>query len=169
MILGSARSHGSTRKMLDFIAAETNWPMIDLKQKRIEYFDYAFSNQDDDFIPLMEEILHHHDLILCATPVYWYSMSAIMKNFFDRMTDLLKVRTDLGELLKGKKMAMLSCGSDDEWMESMRTPFEEGAKYLGMEYVGDVHTWLVKGEIPQNIQLDLHRFIDQLSSAKELS
>ncbi|MEO0470782.1 MAG: NAD(P)H-dependent oxidoreductase [Bacteroidota bacterium] len=164
IILGSARSDGSTRKMVDFIAAETAWPIIDLKSKRIEYFDYSFNNQDDDFIPLMEHILNKHDLMLCATPVYWYSMSAIMKNFFDRMTDLLKVRKDLGAKLPGKQMAMLSCGSDEEWMESMRTPFEEGAKYLGMRYLGDVHTWLVANEIPIEIQEKIRLFIQEITS-----
>ncbi|MCP4458779.1 MAG: NAD(P)H-dependent oxidoreductase [Cytophagales bacterium] len=38
-----------------------------------------------------------------ATPVYWYSMSGIMKVFLDRIYDVLTIEKELGRKLHGKK------------------------------------------------------------------
>jgi multimeric flavodoxin WrbA len=32
-----------------------------------------------------------HDQIILATPIYWYAVSAAMKNFLDRLSDLLEL------------------------------------------------------------------------------
>jgi multimeric flavodoxin WrbA len=48
-----------------------------------------------------------------VTPVYWYTMSGIMKVFFDRFSDLLRIEKDLGRKLRGKSMAVISCGADE--------------------------------------------------------
>jgi len=41
-----------------------------------------FNNIDDDFISLMTEIIEKYDTLIFATPVYWYSMSRILKKSF---------------------------------------------------------------------------------------
>ncbi len=51
----------------------------------------------------MNDIVDKYDVLIFATPVYWYSMSGIMKVFFDRITDLLTIKKDIGRKLKGKK------------------------------------------------------------------
>ena len=90
IIQGSSRSQGNTSKIVERLHSLTGFDIIDLKKKKIGYFDYTHSNADDDFIPLMKDTVARYDCIVFASPVYWYTMSAEMKTFFDRLTDLLR-------------------------------------------------------------------------------
>lgn len=159
ILQGSSRSEGNTHKIASFIKEKTGFDSIDLKSKNIGAFDYDFKNKDDDFIPLIKEIADNYDIIIFATPVYWYAMSGIMKNFFDRITDCLKTEKEIGRKLRGKKMGMISCGSDSELKEGFTMPFHESANYLGMQYIGDIHTWIENEIIPEQLQSDLNIFI----------
>jgi multimeric flavodoxin WrbA len=94
-------------------------------------FDYDFNNTNDDFLPAIRHIGDHYDLLLFATPVYWYSMSGIMKNFFDRISDCLKIEKGTGRKLKGKKMAMVSIGSDDKEIPGYYIPFPRKCEISG--------------------------------------
>ena len=90
-------------------------------------------------------------MIIFVTPVYWYSMSAVMKTFFDRITDLLTVRKDLGRKLRGMSMGSVSCGSPGELDEAFFVPFSETANYLGMKYMGHIHTWAGKESLSEEV------------------
>jgi hypothetical protein len=64
--------------------------------------------------------------------------------FFDRITDLLTVEKDCGRKLRGKGMAATS-NSGGDFDENFWLPFSESAEYLGMKYLGNIHTY--SGEI----------------------
>jgi multimeric flavodoxin WrbA len=138
IILGSARSDGNTRQLIDEIKILTDSDFIDLNDLDIGYFDYEHKNQDDDFLPTAEKILSYKKIIF-ATPVYWYSMSAIMKTFFDRITDLVTIRKDLGRKLEGKLIYLISCSANPELDSSFIKPFSATADYLNMEFVTNAH------------------------------
>ena len=139
IILGSSNSNGTTRKIASFIGARTDFPIIDLNTKIIEKFDYEFNNRDDDFLPLIRHIVESYQIIVFATPVYWYSMSGTMKIFFDRLSDCLKTEKETGRKLRGMEMAVACCGCDQELKEGFYMPFIETAKYLGITYQGDMY------------------------------
>ncbi len=145
--MGSSRSDGNTKRVCDYISTLKDIPIFDLNDYKIGYYDYDHQNQEDDYFPLMEKILDF-DTLIFATPVYWYAMSATMKTFFDRITDLLKIRKDLGRQLRGKNMKVVCCSSDQEEFPEFWKPFERSAEYLGMQYQGAVHTWIEENEIP---------------------
>ena len=161
IIQGSSRSNGNTNKIVSFIQKETGFDIIDLKSKQIGGFDYNFKNRDDDFLPLMEEIVNNYNIIIFATPVYWFSMSGIMKIFFDRITDCLKIKKEIGRKLRGKTMGMISCGSDSELKKGFKMPFVESANYLGMHYLGDIHTWIEEEIISESMKTELNTFIER--------
>ena len=158
IIFGSSRSHGDTRQIVNAFIEKTGASLIDLKEKEIAYFDYDFGNLGDDFIPTIEDILAYDQWIF-ATPVYWYSMSAIMKTFFDRITDVLKKRRDLRLKMKGLSMGSISCGSDGELVEGFEMPFRESADYLGLDYLGNLHSWLEDGGIPSVVLENMEEWI----------
>lgn len=146
IILGSSRKNGDTRKAVDELIKITNWDLIDLNDYKIGYYDYEHKNLDDDYLPLMRKIIANYDVLIFATPVYWYAMSGIMKVFFDRITDLLDNEKDLGRKLRGKSMAAISCSVGDNLGENFWLPFSESARYLGMNYLGNIHTVAGKDE-----------------------
>jgi len=161
VILGSSRSHGDTRQVVNTFMEKTGAALLDLKEKDIAYFDYDFAHLDDDFIPCIEEILAYEQWIF-ATPVYWYSMSAIMKTFFDRITDVLKKRRDLRLKMKGLYMGSISCSGDGELVEGFEMPFRESAAYLGLHYQGHFHSWLEEGAIPSHVLDKMDAWISKL-------
>jgi multimeric flavodoxin WrbA len=160
IILGSSNSFGETKKVATYVSERTNFPIIDLKTKQISNFDYEFKNRDDDFLPLMKEIASNYDTIVFATPVYWYSMSGIMKTFFDRISDCLKIEKETGRKLRGMEMAVISSGSDKDLKSEFYMPFIESANYLGMNYLADVHCWIEENEIPSIVKNKLDQFIE---------
>tara|TARA_R110002096_G_C14656612_1_gene727037 strand:+ start:5658 stop:6164 length:507 start_codon:yes stop_codon:yes gene_type:complete len=162
IILGSANSNGETRKVVSFVADKLRYPVIDLKTKKISEFDYEFKNRNDDFHPLITEIVNTYDIIIFATPVYWYSMSGIMKTFFDRISDCLKIEKETGRKLRGMEMAVISCGSDKKLKNGFHMPFIETAKYLGMNYISDVHCSIDTNVIPVSVKKDLEEFIKSI-------
>lgn len=162
IILGSSNSDGETRKIVSLVADKTNYPIIDIKSKKISEFDYEFKNRNDDFHPLIKEIVNTYDILIFATPVYWYSMSGTMKIFFDRISDCLKIEKETGRKLRGLEMAVISCGSDRELKNGFHMPFIETAKYLGMKYISDVHCWIENGAIPISVKNELDKFVKSI-------
>ncbi|MXN92800.1 FMN reductase [Flavobacterium sp. Sd200] len=140
IILGSARNDGNTRRLVDELALKTGWDIINLNDYTISQYDYANINTDDDYMPLITKIIAAYDVFVFATPVYWYAMSGVMKTFFDRFTDLITINKELGRQLRLKKMAVISSSVGDNLGDNFWLPFTATANYLGMYYIGNVHT-----------------------------
>ncbi|CAM1364516.1 FMN reductase [Tenacibaculum litopenaei] len=141
ILQASSKSMGNTHHILEVLNEDNSFDIIDLSTKNIGHFDYDMKNAEDDFIPLMENLLSQYDSIVLATPIYWYTMSGILKVFMDRLSDLLHYRKDLGRQLRGKSLAVLSNSGDNDRRPGFTMPFEASAAYLGMHYLGDVHVW----------------------------
>lgn len=139
IILGSSRKNGNTTKIVDEISKEHEIDVINLSDYNISYYDYESKNKADDFLPLIRRILEEYDTLIFATPIYWYNMSGIMKVFFDRFSDLIRIEKETGRKLRGKKIGVISNSHDDEIEESFYIPFKKSADYLGMEYLGHAH------------------------------
>jgi multimeric flavodoxin WrbA len=139
IIVGSSRSNGNTTKIIDVIASQFNMDIINLNDYKFSYYDYESKNRDDDFLPLIKSIIEKYDTLIFATPVYWYSMSGIMKVFFDRFSDLIRIEKEIGRKLRGKKFAVISNSHDDTLDFDFYIPFKKSADYLGMEYLGEQH------------------------------
>lgn len=140
IILGSSRKNGETKKVVTELIRISDWDLIDLTDFKISHFDYEHLNKNDDFIELIKKITDSYEVLIFATPVYWYSMSGIMKVFFDRITDLLTIEKELGRKLRGKNMAVISCSNGDNLEDNFWLPFKKSAEYLGMNYLTDLHT-----------------------------
>ncbi|CAA0249723.1 flavodoxin family protein [Tenacibaculum maritimum] len=154
VIVGSSRNDGDTSNLTKRLIEKSKWDLINLNDYEFSYFDYEHKNRNDDYLNLMREIVKKYETLIFITPVYWYSMSGIMKVFFDRFTDLLTIEKELGRKFRGKKMAVMSCSIGENLGRSFWLPFSETAKYLGMEYIGNSHT--ITGE---NNELKIIEFI----------
>jgi len=159
IIQGSSRSAGDTNKIVNYMASNNFIDVIDLYTKSIGHYDYDYKNQDDDFIELITDIINTYDTIIFATPAYWYSMSGVLKVFFDRISDILRTQKDTGRKLRGKNMAMISTSNHDDLVGGFNMPFVESAKYLGMTYLGDIHTYVENEIIPDDVKLRIDTFI----------
>lgn len=163
IIQGSARGDGNTSKVSKELQKLLNCDLIDLTQKEIGHYDYEYRNQDDDFPPLIKEIADKYDTLIFTSPVYWYTMSGRMKVFFDRISDTIRIDKETGRKLRGKNMAVVSCGYGNDEIEGFFLPFQHSAKYLGMNYIGDVHTWVQTEELSDEVKERVSKFANEIN------
>jgi multimeric flavodoxin WrbA len=77
------------------------------------------------------------DVIVMATPLYFFAASAQLKVLIDRMFALYKWDNAAGTMrtvLKGKTLLLLGSAYEDVGLDAMEKPFMLTADYSGMEY-----------------------------------
>jgi multimeric flavodoxin WrbA len=148
---GSSRKSGDTSKLLFQVNHTTKLNTINLSDYNIAHYNYE-QKYNDDYLTLITKLTYNFGTFVFVTPVYWYSMSGIMKVFFDRFTDLLDIHKTLGRKLRGKKMAVLTLSTGDNLGENFWLPFKATAEYRGMLYIGNMHT--ITGK-PHTEELDM--------------
>jgi len=134
IIFGSSRNDGNTLKAIKAVIKDRPIPIVDLQELNIAHYDYNYGNSHDDFIPLAEKMVRHNPIIL-ATPVYWYSMSALMKTFIDRWSDLLDIRKDIGRRLTNKELYIITSFGESV-PRGFEDAFSQTCDYLDMQYKG---------------------------------
>jgi multimeric flavodoxin WrbA len=162
-LLASSRRLGNTGRLTDWVADALGIEVIDLAQRTISPFDYEHRNRADDFEPLLDHVLEFEQIIF-ASPVYWYAMSAPMKVFVDRISDLLDLPDLLakGRRLRGKDAYVLCTSIEDEATPCFVTSFSETFNYLGMRYAGLLHANCRDDYVPALYERDVNAFIEQL-------
>lgn len=160
-IFASANSNGNTRQLMDWISNELNIKVIDLTEKNISPYDYEHKNINDDFMPVMNEILEYEKIIF-ATPIYWYSVSAQMKVFLDRTTDFLQLEEfkDVGRKLRNKTSYVVCTSASEAADNDFLSTFKKTFYYLGVNYKGHVHANCGEGYIAERYVEDVDKFIE---------
>jgi NAD(P)H-dependent FMN reductase len=139
IISGSARKESDTKKLVDIIFSGFEIEQIELLDYTIDAYNYkANYSPDDNFFQLIDIILNHNKIIF-ATPVYWYAMSGRMKNFFDRLTDIVTIRKEIGRKMKGKEIFLLSVGTDPAAPDGFEIPFRLTAEYFDMNFISSFY------------------------------
>jgi putative NADPH-quinone reductase len=167
IIIGSSRRQSETKSFVNGIFNETIHKQIDLLDFNIAPYNYDGIYPPDDFNKLAEEFLQHNTIIF-ATPVYWYSMSAVMKQVFDRLTDLVTIRKSTGRLLKGKTVFLISVGNDAKIPEGFEIPFKNTAEYLDMKYGGCIYLSTGHEAEQDQKRSEKERFLGALKASKAL-
>lgn len=165
-IFASARRHGNTGKLIDWVAGELNIDVIDLAEKNISAYDYGHKNIDDDFIILMNSLLKYEKIIF-VTPVYWYAASAQMKIFIDRTSDFLDIDElkDIGRRLRNKTAYIVCTSISNEADQAFLNSFKSTFEYLGMKYGGHLHANCEKGYNPQKYKNSIDKFVQMIRSS----
>ncbi len=77
------------------------------------------------------------DVIVMATPLYFFSASAQLKLVFDRMFSLYKWDNEVGTMktvLKGKTFVLIGSAYEDVGLDALEKPFALTASYSGMRF-----------------------------------
>jgi multimeric flavodoxin WrbA len=166
-LFASSRRHGNTGRLIDRVASELRIEVVDLGALRMSAYDYEHRNRDDDFEPLIARVLGF-DQFIFASPVYWYSVSAPMKVFLDRLSDLLDIEELLpqGRRLRGK-MAYVACTSIvDEVAPPFIGAFRDTFEYLGMRYGGLLNANCQDGYEAARYEPDILRFVARVAGGE---
>jgi len=139
VIIGSARKESDTKKFVDFIFEGHDFIPIDLLDIKVNGYEYSHEYPPDDQYTAIVERLLEHEFIYFATPVYWYSMSSLMKTMFDRFSDLITYKKVIGRKLKGKSTFLIAVGAESILPEGFEVPFRCTSEYLDMQYQGCIY------------------------------
>ncbi|WP_299510671.1 flavodoxin family protein [uncultured Rummeliibacillus sp.] len=80
----------------------------------------GFQAVDDDYDQLIKA-LEKSDVVIFATPIYWYSKSGIMKNMIDRLSQAIRDERypNLKEHLKTIRTIVVAVGGDEPRIKGM--------------------------------------------------
>lgn len=102
--------------------------------QRIEEYECAI---DDEAKPVLKKMLDA-DVIVMATPLYFFEPSAQLKLVMDRMFSLYKWDNEAGTMrspLKGKTLVLIASAYEDVGLKELEKPFKITADYSGMKFV----------------------------------
>lgn len=166
IINGSHRKESSTNILVNKFKEEISdvyeVSQVDLFNRVIEYYNYDnYYSDEDDFENLKNQIFDA-DLVVFSSPIYWYSMSARLKTFFDRFGFIMY--TDDKDKLFEKKVILLFTYGAKSYDESFVKPFELTFNYLNMNYIG---SFSVQSKFPVGIKNegdlnDLSKFVESI-------
>lgn len=91
---------------------------------------------DDEASPILAKMANV-DVIVMATPLYFYGPSAQLKLIFDRMFSLYKWDNEAGTMktpLKGKMFVLIASAYEDIGLDSLEKPFKLTAEYTSMKF-----------------------------------
>jgi multimeric flavodoxin WrbA len=80
------------------------------------------------------------DGVILASPVYWFSVSGLLKLFIDRWSLYQRDGKRLMELTPGKRLAVALALADPEpgYLPLVLGPLQQAAKWLKLEWAGEV-------------------------------
>lgn len=100
---------------------------------------------EDGYLPLLRDQVAGADALVYATPLYWYGMAAVLKNFFDRMVCYVSGSyPGYEEMVAGltNKRAALLISSEESYRTAAMgvvAQLQEMSRYLHHEFVGVVN------------------------------
>ena len=139
IILGSNRKESNTEKFVKEIYGDNPYQLINLLDHHIQPYSYSEQYSTDDGFMNIISVMQDYDDYVFATPVYWYSMSGLMKTFFDRLTDLTAEHKEIGKALKGKSVSVIIAGSDLLLPAGFEVPFMRTVQYFDMIFKGVIY------------------------------
>ncbi|MFB9862361.1 flavodoxin family protein [Rufibacter immobilis] len=140
ILLASARQDSDTRRFVQEVFKDTPHHLLDLLDYHVAPYRYENDYPSGDEFRKVVDQMRQHQVIVLATPVYWYAMSGLLKNLFDRFTDLVTVQKSEGRKLQGKTIFLLAVGADAELPDGFEVPFKLTAKYLNMRYGSSLYS-----------------------------
>lgn len=116
---GSTRVNGNTEFLTHQAVSKEKGTHIYLRDYNVlpiidqRHDESGFDIVEDDLKGLIDQMLSH-DIIVFSTPIYWYSMSAPMKIFIDRWSQILRdpAYVHFRGALSKKKAYLIAVGGD---------------------------------------------------------
>ncbi|MGG4511331.1 NAD(P)H-dependent oxidoreductase [Heyndrickxia sporothermodurans] len=160
VIYGGTRPNGNAETLTDLAINGLEVEKIYLGEYLIQpikdgrHSEEGFQEVSDDYNSIINRLLPH-DTWIFSTPIYWYSMSGIMKNFIDRWSQTMR-DTNYPEFktqMSKKKAYVIAVGGDEPYMKGlpMIQQFQHIFDFMGMSFEGYV---LGEGNKPGDILND---------------
>ncbi len=149
--VSSPRKGGNTDRLVDEILAGA--AEVGHEVEKIYLSDYALTPIDSVYGDELEWTDSHQgvadelidkmvaaDGVILGSPVYWFSISGLMKLFIDRWALYQRGEQRLMDLTPGKKMVVVlaMADSESEYVEAVLAPLRYAARWLKMQWAGEI-------------------------------
>lgn len=144
VLLGSSRSEGNSEQLTQKVLAGIDAAWIKLNEKTIRpivdqrHDPQGFAPVNDEYESVISQVLVS-DTLIFSTPLYWYGMSGLMKNFIDRWSQSLRdTRYEFRDQMRGKKCYLVVTGGSEVYVKAlpMVQQFNLICEFMGMEFTG---------------------------------
>jgi multimeric flavodoxin WrbA len=152
IINGSPKKEGNTAALVEWFASGARSKRAEVEIVRAADLDYKFSGciacracqkcadyvcaVKDDATPVLARMAEA-DVIVMATPLFFFGPSAQIKHLFDRMFSLYKWDNEAGTMqtpLTGRTFIVLASAFENVGLDALEKPFLLTAQYTGMKF-----------------------------------
>ncbi|HEY3367736.1 MAG TPA: flavodoxin family protein [Symbiobacteriaceae bacterium] len=144
VLYGSSRRRGNSELLTDQLVTGLACTRIYLAEHLVmpiqdkRHTSEGFGPVDDDYEAIVDQVLAH-DIIIFATPLYWYGMSAQLKAFLDRWSGSLRdQRFDFRADMAKKTAYVVVTGSAQPRIKALPLiqQFDLVCGYVGIPFAG---------------------------------
>lgn len=165
VIYGSSRKNGNTELLTEHAIKDYDVERIYLRDYFIKQIvdqrhdEAGFDDVYDDYDKVIGQV-YKHDVLIFSTPIYWYTMSGLMKTFIDRWSQTLRdvnfpnFREDMAK----KQIYVVAVGGDNPKIKGMPLihQFQYICDFFGMTLKNYV---IARASLPGDIKTDDDAFI----------
>ena len=133
--IDGARAHGAKTEVIEtaFLKFKTSGCTSCRICQRIKKYECVINDDAKSILAKMTKA----DIIVMATPLYFFSASAQLKVIVDRMFSLYKWNNATGAMktvLKGKTLVLIASAFENIGLNALEKPFALTAAYSGMKF-----------------------------------
>ena len=160
VIYGGTRENGNTEILTEQAIQGLAVERIILRDYEIQpiedlrHHQFGFQKVDDDYDLLIDRILSH-DILIFSTPIYWYGMSGILKNFIDRWSQTMRDSKypNFKNKMSVKKAYVVIVGGDEPSLKGLPLiqQFQNIFDFIGIQFEGYI---IGRGNKPGDIYQD---------------
>src|SRR5690625_132321 len=174
VIYGGTRQDGKieiiTERVVEGLSVERIY-LKDYKIQPIEDFRHSksgFHTVDDNYNEIIDRIVPH-DILIFATPIYWYGMSGTLKNFIDRWSQTLKDSQypNFKTTMATKRACVIAVGGDEPSLKGLPLiqQFQYIFNFIGISFDEYI---IAKGDKPREVLQDKSALFDANQMKKRL-
>ena len=143
----SPNRDGNTYRIGEELLKDKEHDVLQMADYRISQYGQVF---DDDEIKDVLKKIDECDVLVIGSPVYWYTVSGMLKTFIDRLYMLPEA-----EALRGKKLYLFAQGSapNQDTVKSIEFLSNRLSYLMGMELKGVVTDSLDGKEILSKMKI----------------
>ncbi len=167
---GSSRENGNTEYLTNVMTEglqTTNFYLRNLEILPIDdkrHDKEGFQPRHDEYEIMIKQVLEH-DILVFATPIYWYGMSGVMKDFVDRWSQSLRdPELRFKERMGQKQAYVVLAGGDKPKIKGLPliAQFQYIFDFVGISFEGYV---IGEGNQPGDVKNDEQA----IAAAKQLN
>lgn len=140
LISASSRENSNSRYLSRLLLRDLKYDEIDLRKQQIcEIVDHRddqkWQKTSDDFYGIMKGV-EQSELVVLATPIYWYGMSSRLTIFLERWSELLATQKNFRQIMAHKKIILVLVGGDLPRIKGLNivNQFRYIANFLNLDF-----------------------------------